>query len=66
MKCFSKRLTISSVTNPKGLLLLIIKFKSQNKTNILSMTTEDYLGKMTPGMAEIDCEHQSVFIFDQF
>lgn len=47
--CLCKMLSISSVTNLKGFLLLAVILKCQNKSSVLSSTTDGYLGKMTPG-----------------
>lgn len=45
----------SHLTDLKRFLLLMIMFKSQNKTSVLSVTTDSYLGKMTPGPTAKGC-----------
>lgn len=56
----------SHLTDLKRFLLLTIMFKCQNKTSVLSVTTDSYLGKMTPGLTTKGCSSwaPSMFIFD--
>lgn len=54
-KCFCKMLSLSSVTNLKSFLLLTTMFKCRNKTSVLSVTTDGYLRKVTPGLTGKSC-----------
>lgn len=54
-KHFCKMLSISSVTNLKSFLPLTVMFKCQNKSSVLSVTTDGYLGKTTPGLTAKGC-----------